>query len=438
MITIPELVMRMQQIAVIDRYAAQQRLDEVLTGTYQPSPGDILPPWKQGTARRLAWERALAKTQTEGPRVLGERLASAMGTVSWVNADTGQEDDRINDALNALDLEGVIRSGIVDYVSNGIAVVLPYRDPETGEPRLEHLTGMHEPYTDPQNQNRITGLFRTMSYISSSGRIKWRTEVYDWEDSEDGMAVHRYWNDLAKPTDLAGEPDEFPRAPRPLFVIDRTTNDGLPVGQLEMASPIMLGLYATELMLATTEEISAYPMLKVKGSTKGINQVGTAEVVAVDRDGDAEWMTPGSLAELEGRRRVKREAVREAAFLYAGSLGTDTPSGEALIQANRVPMQADSDVAKAMSSMMSDAATLYLGMLNLPPALVTVKPDQAYQQRQRTEQLATLDDMGAVPLPVKARVAQEMLGDLYTDADLEQFINENRRPTLRLPPGEPG
>lgn len=437
MILTNDLVRRMQQVSVLQRYDAKLRLDEVLAGTYEPLIGWILPPWKEGSSRRTAFARALRKTQTEGPRVLSERLASGVGGITVVNANTGEEDERITEALDDLHLDDLAKECAQDYISHGIVAVLPYEDQETNEPRLERLGGLIEPYTDPLNANRVTGLYRTMSYLTRGGKVRWRTEVYDWEDSSPTEATHRYWTDLEKPTNLSDVlADELPAAPRPAWVIDRMTHDGLPIGQLETALPFLLGLYATELMLATSEEIGAYPMLKVKGSTKGIKFVGPAEVIGVDRDGEAEWMQPGNLGQLSERRNTKREQVREAGFLYAGSLGTETPSGEALIQANRVPQQADGDVADAIGRVLTDAVTRYLELRGLPAATVTITPDQAYERRMKTLQLEVLDNIGAVPLSVKARIAQTILGGEYSDQELEDFIEENRRPTLRREPGE--
>jgi len=251
MIATPDLIRRMTIASVIDRYAAQRRLEEVLNGEYRPDPGTILPPWKSGSARRIAFDRAVAKTQTEGPRVMKERLSSGYGTIAWVNADTGEPDEGIDEALDAIDTRGMARAIMRDYIANGIAAILPYRT-DDGVARIDRLTGMIEPYVDPMNVNRITGLYRTLSYVTSAGTIRWRTEVFDFDDEPDGFATQRVWTDLEKPTDLANDPIEYPNAPRPSFVIDQLSDDGLPIGQLETALPIILGLYASELQLRET------------------------------------------------------------------------------------------------------------------------------------------------------------------------------------------
>lgn len=436
MIGIPQLVQRMVQHQVQARYAEQQRLMEVLAGEYQPTPGTVLPPWKEGSSRYQAYQRALRKVQSEGPRVLAERIASAYGSLSWVNADTGEEDRRIDEALSAVNLRALGRNALQDYISHGVAAMLAYTD-DQGTPRLDRLGGMIEPYTDPSNVNRITGLFRTMQFLNAAGQVRWRTEVYDFEDVPEDQAVHRYWTSIEKPTALGYTPDQEFVGPRPAFVMDRVTEDGLPVGQLETALPLMLGVYAIELQLSTAEEVSAYPVLKVKGSSDRIKQIGPAEIVGVDKDGDAEWMSPGNLGELRSRRMDRREALREGSFLYAGSLGTETPSGEALIQANRVPQQMDSDAADGAGDLLATAASSYLTLLGLPDVIVTLQPDQAFERRQRWDALKMADDMGAIPFSVKARAVQELLGGTYSDDELREFIEANQRPTLRLQPGEP-
>lgn len=425
-----EIIQRMTQMSVMQRYAEQQVLSEVLSGTYAPEAGHILPAWKAGSSRRLAWERAVRKTQTEGPRVLSERIASSLGRLSITNADTGESDPKLDESLEPLDLDSMARELVEDFISHGIAALIPYEAPEGGGANLDRLTGMVETYVDPHNTNRVNGLFRTVSYYDTSGAVKWRTEVYDWDDSGDGQAVHRYWSNLAKPAELGFMPEEYPDAPRPIYAIDRMTDDGLPVGQLESANPLMLGLYATELMLATAEEVSAYPMLKVKGSTRHITQVGVGEVLGVDSDGDAEWMEPGNLEQLRARRAEKRAAVREATFLYAGSLGTETPSGEALIQANRVPMQADSDTARAISRLLTDGVNRYQELVGGPAVQVDIEPDQTFQRQVRLQVLKMGDDMGAIPFAVKARAFQAMLGAGYTSEELERFIEENEPPAF--------
>jgi len=430
MIDIQDLIRRMRQAAVTERYEQQDDLDALLTGTYTPQTGDILPTWRPGSPRRDAWQRALKKVASDGKKIVSARIDGAIGTITW--SDTTPTGETI---LTNLDVPRLARLIASDYISHGITALLPYTD-EAGTPRLDRLTGMLEPYTHPNNTNLITGLYRTQNYLDRHGKLRWLTEVYDFDDQPDELATHRYWRNIAHPTAIGGPPDEEMVGPRPVYALDTLDSDGRPVGQLEAAQPIMLGLYATELMLATTEELASYPMLKVKGQSTSIEAIGPAEVIGVEVDGDAEWMKPDTLDALRVRRMEKREALREACFLPAGSLGTDTPSGEALREANRLPMQMNTATAKAVSGVLTRGVSEYLAMQNAGEVVIEVQPDQSHERQLRWEALQTADDLGAIPLSVKARIVQELIGGAYSDEELEAFLSENQRPTLRLAPGE--
>jgi hypothetical protein len=250
----------------------------------------------------------------------------------------------------------------------------------------------------------------------------WWVEVYDFIRPD--STVHRVWQELSDPTELGFNPDqEFESTARPRYALHGLQADGLPTSAVLANEGRILGLYATELRLATTEELSAFPMLVTRGGVD-VKQVGPAEVIAADVDGDAKWLDPGSLQELREQARLKRDIVREAFNLPGGSLGGQTPSGEALMEANRGFMQETRATADAISSVLSEVVSDYLALHSLPPVTIQVPIDRSYTTASLLEVVEKGVELKAVPKSVTARMFQQFLGSHYSDEELEEFLAE--------------
>jgi len=302
-------------------------------------------------------------------------------------------------------------------------------------PTIEVLTGINVPYTDPTRPGSITGWYRALQYSDDAmgGVLRWWVEAYDFVG--DDITVHRVWRELADPTALATTPDdEFESTARPRFALAGIQPDGLPSSPMLANAGRILGLYATELRLATSEELSAFPMLVTRGEAE-MEQVGPAEVITVDADGDAKWLDPGKLGELRDQANLKRDQLREAFNLPGGSLGGQTPSGEALAEANRSFMQESRSLAGELEKTLTDLATDYLAILGLPPVSVSVPIDRSYTTASLLDVVEKGIDLGAIPQAVAARMFQGFVGNAYSDVELSEFLDELRSRRVGLPAG---
>lgn len=406
------------------------RIREMHTGDYTPNPGDFTPPFKPGTARALAYARAVRVTAPSVSLIINKSVAGVdFGNITWSDAERGK--DEVDDALNALELDSLARELAIEYKTTGamVGIASTPLDPagRALDPTVKILRGVNVPYADPSNPDTITGWYRTVQYIDeqSGNRLRWWVEVYDWEGIEPGAPItHRVWRSLTHPTDLGVSPDdEFTSIARPRFALAGVNLDGLPASPILSNMGRILGLYATELRLATSEELAAFPMLVTKGEAD-LDSVGPAETIAVAQDGDAYWLDPGDLSQLREQVALKRDMLREVFNLPGGSLGGQTPSGEALQEANRGFIQETRALTNAIEGVLSDLASDYLALLNLPPVTVNVPIDRSYTTDTLLAVVEKGIDLGAVPASVAARAFQQFIGAAYSDDELQAFLAE--------------
>lgn len=423
------LIARARLQNITNRSTDLEDVRAMLDGAYVPKIGWIAPEFTPDSSRGKAWRRAIRTVTPVAPLVLAKRLAGLdFEGITWSDPDGSMEE--ANAAVDALNLPSLAREAAAEYTIAGVVAMMastPAGDEDQGvnegRPVLAILRGVNAPYTDPRDQASITGWYRAIEYAERLGKLRWWVEAMDFQD--DGSTMHLVWEGLQRPTDLGLNPDQaFESTARPRFALYGLQDDGLPVSPLLANMGRILGLYATELRLAASEEMSAFPMLVVKGSPE-FDQVGPAEAIVTDDEPNsgAEWMAPGDLGQLREQVRLKRDQVREALALPGGSLGSQTPSGEALAEANRGFMQETQRTADAISGVLTDAVSDYLALLDLPPVEVSVPIDRAYTTETMLDVVEKGLDLGAVPMSVAARMFQQFMGSgAYSDEELEAFL----------------
>jgi hypothetical protein len=424
---IDQLVKRARLQRVSNRASDLDNLRDMLDGSFVPANGDFLPVFQLGSSRHAAFLRAVKIVSPTVPVFIGKGLAGLdFGNTTWSDAESNG--DQVNDLLKAQNLPKLARDLATEYRLTGACAAMastPTIDGSAGEPTITVLKGVNIPYPDIRDPNRITAWYRAIQFVDETqrGQLRWWVEVYEFTGD---TTIHRVWHSLDEPTDLGMSPDdEFTSIARPRFALYGLQPDGLPQSPVLSNLGRVLGLYATELRLATSEELAAVPMLLTKGEAD-VEQVGPAEVIAVDADGDASWLDPGSLGELREQVFLKRDALREAFNLPGGSLGGQTPSGEALSEANRGFMQETRSTADAVSGVLTEVVHDFLALHNLPPVDVQVPIDRAYTTASLLEVVEKGVDLGAVPDSVAARMFQQFLGSAYSDEELEEFLEEKR------------
>ena len=411
-----------------------EELREMLTGEWEPRNGDFMPAFTPGTSRHAAFNRAVKTTSTSVPVIINKSLAGLdFGNITWSDAATGAA--RADDEIYALDLSRLARALAVEYRLTGACAAMAstprLESGSFGDPIVSTLFGVNIPYTDPKDPGRTSGWYRAVQYVHDSGQLRWWVEVYEFID--DDTTVHRVWEELQDPTTLGLNPDqEFESTARPRFALYGVQPDGLPSSTLLANHGRILGLYQTEVLMATAEEMSSFPMLFVRGGVE-YDGIGPAEALTGGSESDARWLEPGKLDELREQVRLKRDFVREAFNLPGGSLGAQTPSGEALQEANRGFLQETRALSDAVSGVLTAVTTDYLALLGLPPVTVSLPIDRSYTTAQQLEVVEKGRDLGLIPDGVGARWFQAALGSGYSDEELEQFLAEKEELRNAMP-----
>src|SRR5690625_1992053 len=425
---IADLTRRARLERITDRNAELDRLRSMLEGTFEPAPGEFAPPFKPG-ARQQAWQRALKTVDNPVPVIVGKSLAAAdFKSTTWSDASNQVDTPRINDALDGINLPQLARDLAEEFLLSGVAAAMASvsvsGEQATGVPTIAVLKVVNLPYTSALDPARVSGWYRALEYVADGGRLRWWVDDIEFHD--DGTSTHRAWKALEDPTRLGISPDvEIHSTTRPRFALNGLQLDGMPLSKMLANEGRILGLYGTELRLSAVEELSSFPMPVAKGNPE-FDQIGPGEVITVDAEGDDSWMSPGNLEQLRDQVDMRREAVREAFNLPGGALGSSNqmPSGVALEEANRGFLQETAALTGAISRVLTDVVSDFLGLLGLPPVDVHVPVDKSYTRDLVIRTLQAGMDLGAVPISVAARVFQTQLGAAYSDAELERFLAE--------------
>ena len=437
-IDLNDVAARLQLQAIRDRIDEHEIANDIAQGTWRPAD-DFLLPAPGNNTRKEAWHRCLRQMQTLGPRIMGTKLAAALGSVTW-----GGDNAELDEDLTALDIHAIARRMgnqlVVDGITAGLAhPLLDAQGNATGETRITRLGGYLQPYTDPMDVDQVVGLYQAWSHSVTNQRIqpdtqfddnpsatstsRWTVRIYDWSDGEENASI-REWRNLRDPTHVGGSPawEIESNAPVPRFATLGVTNDGLPIGEILQAAPQLMALWATEARLTLSEEIAAFPMPILKGGAE-YDAFGPAEPIALDSDGSFEWSSPGQLEELRKQRQLRLERVREDLALPGGFLGNDSPSGEAFREANVRFRQSSSELATTLERMMTRLVMDYADLIEVEPAAVSISPSMEYEFAERAQWVIQLYGAGLVPLSVAARELQPYFGT-WDDEALNEWIEQ--------------
>lgn len=434
MISIAELVKRHQLASLQDRIRENDDALDLARGLWTPRDNELLPA-PINTSRRRAWDRALRQMQSLGPRVIETKVNAIIGDITW-----GGEDDNLDELLDALDIRGLASNLLTSYIATGVAAAYVYEG-DDGTPRVTRLGGYVEPYTDPDDVDRVVGLFQAWQVVrehkttstnafsdTAQARTvgKWMVRVYDWSESPEGECVMRQWDDLHAPYALAGSPASELVIPRPRFILRNLSQEGLPVGELVACMPQFKALWATEARMTTSEEMSAFPMMKALGDVDAEDfTVGPSEIVTGAKDAVVEWMSPGSLQELREQRLLRIERLTADLALPTSFGTTQAVSAESARERNIQFRQNTAGYARDLTKLLSDLVgnDYVLALGGREPIEVAVLPSMEYDEVQRTQNVVTLYREGLIPLRVAAGAVQAFF-PTWSDEDFNTFVEE--------------
>jgi hypothetical protein len=396
------------------RYDTFTETTEWLTGVFRAPPYHLLPP-TEGEEGPRALARLAMGVNSIGPRALGIKANGAIGSVTW-----GGEDARVDNALRELGLDGYAHKAFDRMFGYGIAALVAMNDSEYGV-RLARIGGHVEPVMDPFDVDVILGLLQVQAEKSERGLTKYRIRLWD---TSDAATTVREWI-VRSPSEIRQdvEPSE---APTPRWMIMNTGPDGRPIGEFQQALPVVKSEWATQVRGDRVEESTAFPQAVVKGEVLGAEVRGPTRVIEVSPDGDYRYVLPGDLREMHTHHDRKLERIRDDLALPGGALGGQTPSGEALREANQKFISSCHNYAEAITGLLTQATGDYLSLLGLPPVPVSVDVNREYEKAERVRFVLDLYREGLLPLGAAVRSVSAYL-PTWSDAEVEAWIAEQER-----------
>jgi len=159
----------------------------------------------------------------------------------------------------------------------------------------------------------------------------------------------------------------------------------------------------------------------------GTDKRGPTRVVEVDLAGDVAYLLPGDLTQMHAHHDRKLERLREDLSLPGGALGTQTPSGEALREANQKFIASSRAYATAVQSILSNSLGDYLGLNGVSEETpVSVDINREFEKEQRVRFVVELYREGLLPLDAAVRSVSVYLPD-WSDEMVEAFIAQQTR-----------
>jgi hypothetical protein len=404
-LSVPLEIVRAQLQAVGERLRETELAWDIALGLYRPSPGDITP-MPTSEAGLETFERAVRRIGSYGPRVLTTILNAAVGDVNW-----GGDSRRLDRYLSLQSLYSLARALAGDYLVAGVAAGYVY-SPDGERLRIGRIRGYVQAYLDPDDSDRVFGLYQVAWGIEATPQPTpvYRVRVWDLETREALV-----WDRLNDPTALARFPDRVVSGVLPRFRF-YVMEDGVPLSPFIQNIPLFLDLIASDLYLARVEELAAYPIPVFDRETKP-QYIGPGLPI----QGEFRWERPGDLGELRAQRQVKLERLRDAFALPSSFLGNDSPSGEALREANVRFYQQVQSIAAVLSELLTELVADYAWAIGEEPVPVVVSPNQIGKDAEKLQTITLLYEKGLIPLRVAARELQPFL-PTWSDAELEEWV----------------
>ena len=414
MIDVTDNVVRAALASVEARARQHAEAYDWALGRLTAPPVELLPP-AQTDEGKLELQRIWRQSQTLGPRIIDRIVWGTIGEVNW-----GGEGGRVDAELEALQLDLLAQRLLVDVLIGGVAAAWAYVDERTNTPRVSRLSGYLQPLTDPDDVDRVVALYQ--AWMAEDVRSsRWNVRIYDLEES-----TLREWRGLRTPTNLASPPAEYPNVRPPRYRMLHLGDDGLPQGPLAAALPVLKAEYAQQMRIARVAEQSAWPVLAIRGQLD-VGKRGPARVLQLSEQGSAEYLRPGDLSQLQGQHDRILERLREDLSLPGGFLGRQTPSGEALREANLKFVQACSSYARLLSGLLTEVVADYAPLAGIKnPPEVSVIINREFDRSERIGSVLELYREGLIPLPVAVNEISVYL-PTWSDDEVAAWITQNER-----------
>lgn len=422
---------KQQLSGITTRAARKAEAERWGTGDLQTTPTHLLPSIESDEAQ-AALRRLAQQAQSLGPRIVNTKRFGIIGDLNW-----GGDNDQADKALQAQDLETTVDIITEQALYSGIIAGINRRDPTQGITRIEPLIGHVEPVYSLDSPALAVGLIH--AWVSDDrGVLKWTVRVYDLTDNSMREWVNitdpaRIWR--TPPTTTTEPSAEYPAgAPTPRFAVLGRDSNRLPMGEITKLLPLLYGDWSSQVRGDRIEESTAIPQMVVKGEVEdGTTERSPTHVIRVIEEGDAKYIIPGDLTGLHEHHNRKLERIREDGNLPGGFLGNQTPSGEALREANAKFISSNRYFANHLSRVLTELAADHCEAEGLgePPA-VTVTINREFARQQEIQDIISLHAEGLVEHGAAVRAVSVFL-PTWSDEEIEAFIKAEAE-AMRLPP----
>lgn len=430
-------MLKTQLSGLTSRAALKAKAEEWGTGDLRAIPDHLLPNIESSEAR-AALHRLAKQAQSIGPRIVSVKRFGILGEINW-----GGENKEADAALQAMDLEAIADEMLEQALYGGMLAGINRRDPDLGVTRIEPLIGHVEPVYSAASPTLVAGLIHAWVQPESTGsNAKWTVRLYDlldrtmreWRDVTDPSRVHQL-----TPAEVVEPNAEFPAgAPMPRFAIVSRGADRMPMGEIAKVLPHLYADWSSQVRGDRIEESTAIPQLLVKGEVEdGTDERSPTHVIRVVEDGDARYIVPGDLRSLHEHHNRKLERIREDANLPGGFLGGQTPSGEALREANAKFISANRWLASRLSRVLTELVADHCEAEGLgDPPQVTVTINREFTKAQDIADAVTLYQNDLLEHAAAVRHVSVFV-PTWSDEEIEAFIADRRELIPRDPtPGE--
>jgi hypothetical protein len=405
-------LVRDQALGLTTRYRDYVDAQRWLLGKLDTIPAELLPP-VEGSEGENALRRIGKQVNSIGPRALSIKRNGTIGDITW-----GGDDTRTDELIRAAGIEAMAPMLFERLFGYGIAGVIAIDDEERG-PTLARLGGYLEPVLDPFDIDVILGLLQVQAERTERGVTKYRIRLWDTTDPDN--TTLREW-EAADPSNVRGEGEPVDNAPTPRFHVEQTGPDGRPWGEFQQSLPTVKAEWASQVRGDRVEETTAFPLMKIKGDVLGTDKRGPSRVVEVDLAGDVAYLLPGDLSQMHAHHDRKLERLRDDLSLPGGALGGQTPSGEALREANQKFIASCRAYAMAISRILTDGVADYLALQGVgTPIPINVDINREFEKGERVTFVLELYREGLIPLDAAVRSISVYV-PTWSGAEVEEFI----------------
>lgn len=395
-----------------DRYSAYALALEWTVDRLRDIPRYLLPP-VEGEAGEAALQRLGRRATSAGPRAFKHIRDGSIGEVNW-----GGNDDELDEALTKLHLNALARRLFERAAIGGIMVGI-VATPDGGMPTIRRLGGYVEPITDPYDYDFVRGIAQvTIARAAGlAGDLKYRVRVYDLEDS-----TVREWTGLSRPEGMKTDVEAVAVEYLPRYRIMQTGADGIPVGDFQTALPLIQSEWASQVRGDRVEEATGFPQALIRGEVlSGVDKRGPTNIIEMSPEGDFRFVIPGDLAPMHEHHDRKLERLQNDLRLPGGSLGAQTPSGEALREAAVKYVQMCGTYADAMEGLLNELVSDFARATGSRPAAISVDINREYEKAVKIEGIISLYDHGLIPHAVAVREIHPFVATM-TSEEVEAFV----------------